>query len=522
MGLNKKNIFLNLLIATVIFLVACSSDSSESNNNSGSSNKGPLKVAVDAPPSTLDIPVTTSTHAQDIGRLIFEGLVTIDSDFQPVPMLAESIETDDNKTYIFNLRQGIKFHNGKEMIAEDVVASMERWMEKSSITGTIFNDATWSAVDDHTVLLELKEASLLVLDTLSSLKQAAAIMPKEIVESAPAEGIEEYIGTGPYQLEEWKQDQYIHLKKYEDYQSLDMEASGFSGKREALIEEIYFYMVPDPSTRLSGLQTGEYDYAYGIQFDDYEQLQNDPDMETLLVPTSNNLLGFNKVEGIASNFEFRQIINTALDADAIMLAGYPHEDFYWLDPGYMDVNVKTWASDARSEYYNQNDPEKAKQMLEDIGYNGEEFRILATRDIFPMYNQGVVIQEQLKQIGINATLEVYDWAGFIKKRDDLSAWDAFVSDSGTVSTPTQLNALSSTWAGGVNDDKVGETLRAIEVSPTIEEAKALWDELQLYAYEELLPIVHLGGNNMIYAYHKKLENVKATSRPIFWNITISE
>src|SRR5690606_25547427 len=107
------------------------------------------------------------------------------ADFNTVPMLAESIESDDNQTYTFHLRQGVKFHNGEEMLAEDVVASMYRWMEKSGLTGNIFNDATWTAQDDYTVVLELAQPSSLTLDTMASAKQAAGIMPKETVESAP-------------------------------------------------------------------------------------------------------------------------------------------------------------------------------------------------------------------------------------------------------------------------------------------------------------------------------------------------
>src|SRR5699024_447423 len=137
------------------------------------------------------------------------------------------------KTYTFNLRKGVKFHNGEEMVADDVVASMERWLEKSSITGNIFDGATWTAEDDHTVVLELETASALTLDTMASSKQSAAIMPKEIIDDAPAEGGEEYTGTGPYKFVEWKQYSYLKFERNEEYQALDMESDGLAGKKEA-------------------------------------------------------------------------------------------------------------------------------------------------------------------------------------------------------------------------------------------------------------------------------------------------
>src|SRR5699024_6950281 len=139
---------------------------------------------------------------------------------------------------------------------------------------------------------------------------------------------------------------------------------------------IYFHLVPDTSTRVNGLQTGEYDFAFGIPYDNYDQFENDPDFETILTPSANELMGLNNVEGIAADFEIREIVNMALDADEIMMAAFPNADFYWLDSGYMDVHIDNWASIAGSEYHNQNDPERAKQMLEEIGYDNEEFRIM--------------------------------------------------------------------------------------------------------------------------------------------------
>ncbi len=512
-----------LLFFVVLILAACGSDSDDKTGADAGESGGTLNIALDAPPPTLDQPASTAVAARDTSRLIFEGLVTTDSSHQPVPMLAESIDTDDNQTFTFNLREGVLFHSGEEMTADDVVASMERWMEKSTITGNIFNDATWTAEDDYTVVLELTSPSSLTLDTLASAKQAAAIMPKDIVESAPAEGVEEYIGTGPFEFSEWKQDQYILFTKFDDYQALDQEADGLSGKKEALVDEIYFHLVPDTSTRVNGLLTGEYDFAFGIPYDNYDQFVDNPDFDTILTPSANEIMGLNNVEGISTDFVIREIVNTALDPNEIMMAAFPNEDFYWLDSGYMDVNIESWASTAGSEYYNQNDPEKAKQMLEEIDYNNEEFRIMTTRDYDHHYNVGVVIQEQLNQIGMNAVLDVYDWPTLLDKREnELDSWDAFITSSSTVSTPPQLLALSPSWAGGVNDDSVSEQMAAIENAQTVEEAQEIWDDLQLYAWEELLPVVQLGGYNSLYAKSSKVSEVKTSSGPIFWNVSISE
>ena len=529
-----KNGLLSMFLVLLLTLVACGSndegsqeDTGESNNDTTSeeanngepSEGGTLRIALDGQPPNLDAPTTPATSARDTSRLVFETLVTTDENFKAVPMLAESIDiSDDSKVYTFHLRQGVKFHNGKEMTAEDVIASMERWLEKSTITGTIFEGSTWTAEDDYTVVLELAEPSSLTLDTMASAKMAAAIMPKEIVESAPPEGVEEYIGTGPYKFVEWKQDQYIHFTKFEDYQPVSEPASGLAGERIAYFDDIYFYIVPDASTRLAGLQTGEYDFAYNLPYDNYDQLESNPDITTILTPSANEFIQFNKSQGLSTNFKMRQAVNAALDNEEIMMAAFPNKDFFWLDSGYMDKHITNWASTAGSEYYNINDPELAKQYLEEAGYNGEEFRIMATRDYDHHYNAAVVIHDQLTEVGINAVLDVYDWPTFNDKfTNKLDEWDIFVVSSSTVSTPPQLLALSPTFAGGVGDDKVIEMMRQIETAPSLEEAQALWDELQGYAWEELLPIVNIGGFNSLYAVRSNVEGVTAFTGPVFWN-----
>lgn len=547
-----KNILFLFALLGLLFLVACGGDSDDASSDDTSSDDteteetdepeeaddadeeeseeadesasgGVLKIAMDAPPPTLDQPSSTAVAARDTSRLIFETLYTTNSKHEAVPMLAEGVETDDNQTFVFKLREGIMFHNGEEMTADDVVASMERWLELSTITGNIFNDATWEAEDDYTVVLELAEPSSLTLDTMASAKQAAAIMPKEIVDSASADGVDEYIGTGPYKFEEWVQDQYILFTKYDDYSPLDEEADGLGGKKEALVDEIYFYLVPDTSTRVAGLQTGEYDFAYGISYDNYDQFVDDPNFEVILTPSANEIIGFNQVEGIATDFKIREAVNTAVDNDEIMMAAFPNEDFYWLDSGYMDMHIENWASTEGSEYYNQNDLEKAKELLEESGYDDEEFKILTTRDYDHHYNVGVVLHEQLTQIGMNAELVVVDWPTLLELREeDFSAWDVFITSSSTVSTPPQLLALSQTWAGGVDDEHVEDLMAQIEKAPTIEEAQDLWDELQLYAWEELLPVINVGGYHSLYGHSTDVSGVTTTSGPIFWNVTVSE
>ncbi len=526
--MGKRKIFITMLVALMLVIAGCSSDSAKPKEEKPTSTStktsgGELRVALSAQPPTLDQPTTTSTSTRDIGRLMFETLLTINSSFEAVPVLAESVDvSDDGKLYTFHLRKGVKFHNGKEMTSEDVVASMYRWLEKSSITGAIFDGATFEAGDDYTVVLELAKPSALTLDTMASAKMSAAIMPKEIVEAATEEGVSEYIGTGPFKLVEWKTDQYIHFAKYDDYQSAEGEADGLAGKKEALVDDLYFDFVADAGTRLAGLKTGEYDIAYAMQYDSYEQLLDDPKIDPVLEKVGEFVLVYNKVEGPASNVKMRQAINAAINIEEIMLAAYTNKDIYWLDPGYMTRDIVNWKSDAGSKFYNENDQAKAKKLLKEIGYNNEEFKLMTTRDYPHFYNAAVVIQDQLKNIGINVKLEVFDWPTLADKQNKPGDWDAFITSFGTVTTPTQLLTISPIYAGGVNNDTIIDLAEKIGSSSTQEEAKQLWDELQGYAWEHHMPVSILGGYNALYGESSKVKGFYSFQGGVYWNVSLEE
>lgn len=493
------------------------------NENEKRKIRDTFNIALNAQPPHLDAPRTAATATRDVSRLIFETLVTLDSNYQIQPMLAESFETEDNKTFTFHLREDVIFHNGENFTADDAIASMNRWMESSQILGEIFLDAVWDKIDDYTIQLTLKEPSALALDMMASPKEFAAIMPKDIVESATAEGVNEYIGTGPYELVEWKQDQYIHLKAFAQYEPINIEPDGLSGKKEALVENIYFHIVNDPSTRVVGLQTGEYDFAYMLPYDNYEQIQADENLDTYLMPSGSMILQYNKGENhITSNFAVRQAINTAIDKEALMLAAFPSENSFHVQSSYMEKEITNWYSEAGSEFHNLNDPELAKEILGQSGYNGEEVRVIASRDYDHHYNMGVVLHEELTNIGINSVLEVYDWPTTNKVVLEDDTFEIFVVSLSTVSTPLQFLSLSTTWAGGVDDEYVLRELNNIQTSNTLEEAQKTWDNLQHYLWERYLPASVIGTYSDFFAANHKVEGITMTAGPIFWNVIVYE
>lgn len=530
----KIYLFFILLLTLLIVAVGCaSSDETTMEDDSKETEQvekeatedtavedadGELRIAFYQRPPSLDPHISTSAANGMVTRHIFEGLMAPNENSEPVPMLAESVDvSDDGGTYTFHLREGVLFHNGKEMTSEDVVASMERWVENNSSVDLIYDGSTWEAIDEYTVELQLERPKTGVLDTLVPVLQAPAIMPKEVIESADAAGITEYIGTGPFMMEEYLTDQYIHLKKFADYEPVELEASGLAGKKEALLDDIYFEFVTDASTRIAGITSGEYDVAYNIPYDNYEKLDADPNINTLVALGSPNFLIFNKKNKLFENQTLRQAVAAALDVEEILQASYVHEDFYELDHGYMSKHTD-WYSEAGKEYYNPKNIEKAKELLEEAGYDGEEFTMLTSQDVPTNYSAAVVIQEQMKQIGVNVNIGDYDWATVSELREDPDEWGFYVNGATEVNIPAQVLVLGPSMGWGSADDKHLVNLHnEIIHAESEEKAKELWDELQEYAWSEYMPAAKIGNTYSLNVARSNVEGITTYHSLVLWN-----
>src|SRR5262249_5451293 len=158
---------------------------------------GTLRVAMIGEPPSLDPHMTTAVITREIGINWFETLFTSDAKYQPVPLLAESHEAlDGAKRYVIRLRKGVRFHNGKELTAADVVASLKRWGADSTGGKATFKTVeAVEAKDAATVEIRLKEPAAGLPTILGALGSAAAIYPKEVIDAAGDGPIKDYIGT---------------------------------------------------------------------------------------------------------------------------------------------------------------------------------------------------------------------------------------------------------------------------------------------------------------------------------------
>src|SRR4029450_5388399 len=297
---------------------------------------GVLKVAVLGDPPALDAHWTTANFVEVITQHIYESLYTLDQNYQPIPVLAEALPAGraDGLPYPIKLRQGIRFHNGKEMTSEDVVASLKRWGGYA-----VQAKAMWAsvegvrAVDRSTVEIKLKEKSGIVLISLANANNFAAVYPKEIAEKYPTPAkVTEYISPGPFKFVEWNPDVHIRMVRYDDYKPRAEAANGYGGRKVAYVDELRWIPMPDVATRVASLESGDVDFADDLQAVAYDRLKDNPKLRPLIVrPYAWAMAVFHKKEGIMTHVKRRQAGRGGVDIEPVMRAAVGNPLFYRLD-----------------------------------------------------------------------------------------------------------------------------------------------------------------------------------------------
>jgi peptide/nickel transport system substrate-binding protein len=381
--------------------------------------------------NSLDQMTSATISTRNIAMNMFEALMTRDENNRPILELAEAVtESPDHLTYTFKLRQGIRFHNGKEMTSADVMASFDRYGKIGNQRSFLENVASWDAPDASTFVIHMKKAQPTFIEALSSFSVPVVIIPAENRDDPPQQL--KSIGTGPFQLVESVPGSHVKLKRYEGYKpnTTFEQKTGFGGYKQACFDTVTFRIVTEPGTRVAGLKTGELQGVEDLPTKSLPDLKKDP--KITVIPLLNwwiQITNPNTSVSPTDNLMFRKAVQAALDMDEIMDAA--SDGNYKLNVGFQYPNQPGY-TDAGKETYNIHDPALAKKYLAQSGYQGEPVILLTNKDYPPMYNSALVMQQQLQAVGINAQMKVVDWPTSVQlfqKAD--SGWNFFFTGWGT-------------------------------------------------------------------------------------------
>ena len=484
---------------------------------------GAANLAMVGEPQGLDPMISTADLVGTIMQHVYEPLYTFDANWKVAPMLADSLPTvsKDGLTYLIPLRKGVKFHNGRDLTADDVVASLQRWMELSPRGKAVGKEvASLTAKSAHSVELKLKNAYAPLLAQLALPSGMAAIMAKDSI----APQLKEFIGTGPYKFKERRPDQFTVLTRYDGYASRKEPASGYAGKREAVLDELRFVPVPSPNTRVEGALSGQFQYADLLPVEAIGRVEKGG---ASVVPIVTQNFGFpyivfNTKEGVMASQPLRRAVQTAVGTGELMAAGFGDTRFFTVEPNFFPKGTPFYST-AGSNLYNERNPLLAKEQAGKAGYSSEQpVRIMASRQFEFHYNMALVMAEQLKKAGFKTDLQVVDWATLVQRRNDPKLWDVYFTHSGLLPepmlSPPQLGDGAPGWWDSA-DKKASLAAFNQETNPA--KRGALWGKVQQVVYDEV-PFIEVGKFNSLAARSAKLQGYTPAIWPFFWNTGLSK
>ena len=513
----KKNFnrAMSLVLAAAMALSLAACGGNQENNGSGGGTAGGYKNtltwAQGADVTSLDPHQGKETPAVQVNTQIFDTLVTVDPETnEVVPQIAESWEQTDDQTYVFKIREGIKFHDGSDLTAEDVKFSLDRARNSAAVSYIVSFIEEVTVDDDHTVTVKTTAPYAPTLRNLAI--PFAAIVPKAVVEADENAFIQNPVGSGPYKFVEWNHGDHVTLKAFDDY---------YAGKPET--ENLIMKVIPETSQRTIALETGEVDLAYDLAVNDIPKVNSDDKLTVYEIPSLTCwYVSMNMNKKPFDNPKVREAMSMAIDRQTIIdtiNAGSGQTADAIIAPavfGYYSTGVK--------EY----NPTKAKELLAEAGYPNGFSTTLWVNDNQSRIEMCQAMQAMLLEVGVQCNLEVLEFGSFISRTtagDHDLAYFGWTTSSGdadysyySLEHSTQQGAAGNrSFLADPDVDKLIEEARS---NTNEEERKELYKELAIKLDEinNNIPVyyssINVGANKKVEGFvmdangYHSLEKVK--------------
>lgn len=362
-----------------------------------SAAQGTLIIAQGTDPTNLDPAKATDSPSATVNSHIFETLFELTPEGTIEPRLATGYTvSDDGLTWTLDIRQGVTFHDGTALTAADVEASLERFIDPANAFTFRFLLSRIQEVNvlgDHQVEVKLAQtfAPLLAHFTHSS---TAIVKVGLDLDVTP-------VGTGPFEFVSWERGQRVDLKRFE----------GYWGEKPG-IEGLRFLAVPEGTTRMALVETGDAHVAVRVPPQDVARLNANPDLSVQNVSSLRTIyIYFNHTQEPFTDVRVRQAVNYAVNKEEIaefVLGGAVRVSDAPVSPG-----VFGYTPVGNYGY----DPERAKQLLADAGFpNGFSTTLYSPNGRYLQDIQvSEAVQSQLAAVGIDAKIESLEWAAYLAK-----------------------------------------------------------------------------------------------------------
>ncbi|MCD8036323.1 MAG: ABC transporter substrate-binding protein [Clostridiales bacterium] len=490
----KKVLAVILSAAFILGAAGCSSSSEETSSSSETTEaeeKDTLRIAYTADPEGLDPQKTSAVSTLEITSNIFDTLITCDSDWNIIPDLANDwTVSEDGMSIIFYLNEGVLFHNGREMTAQDVKYSFERLVLDDSPKASMYENINSIVIDDDYTITFSTET--LDVDFLLSFAYPwVAIIPEECSDDLKTNPV----GTGAYKFVDWTPQQSVTLVRNDDY---------FGTK--ANIENVEFVLIADYTSQLAALMVGDIDITE-VTADQIDVLNSTDGLKgEIMDHNSIQILALNQENEYLSNEKVRQAIAMAIDKDEII------DTVMWGNGTKIGSHLPS-----TSPYYVDTtdvmpyDVEAAKELLAEAGYpDGFTLSLKLPKPYQPHCDTGQIIADQLSKIGITCDIEIIEWATWMSDVYTDKNYDmTVVAHSGRLDPYNFLSRYKSTSGDYISllSGDVDDLLDAALQETDEDARKEIYAEIQ-YILAEEVPCVYIQTICKFYGLNESVQGFK--------------
>ncbi|MDH5858694.1 ABC transporter substrate-binding protein [Lampropedia aestuarii] len=497
-----------------------------------------LNVVPPAPLRVLDPILSTAQIVRTHGFMVFDTLLGLDAQFQPQPQMADYTVSDDRMVYTLTLRDGLLWHDGTPVTAEDCVASLKRWGENDG-AGRVMMQHVQSikANSDKVLVITLDKPFGHVLDLLAKPSPVPAfMMPKRLAETPAGQQIPEMIGSGPFKFvaSEFRAGDQAVYAKNTAYVPRAEPASWTAGGKVVKVDKVVLKSMPDMQTTLNALQAGDVDMVESVTIDLLPMLASNSDVKVgNLLTLGSQITGqFNHRLPPFDNAKVRKAAVLALDQELFLQTAVGNPDYYQSCPSVYGCTVPL-ASQVGAEYLAGTPAErmeKAKAALKESGYDGTPVLMMQPTDMAMLNTQPIVAAERLREAGFKVDVVPMDWGAVQARKDswapaDKGGWNMFFTAWGVPGIWNPLvNPLidgtgkDKTWAGWRVSPRVEELRAQYLVTLEPEQQKKIAQEIQQIAWDE--GFYYNGGEyRTVSAWSSDLQGLNQGPLSLFWNIS---
>jgi len=477
--------------------------------------------------------VTTATVTNFHGYMIYDTLLGVDSDFAIRPQMASWQVSDDGKTYVFTLRDGLQWHDGAAVTAEDCIASIYRWAQVDT-TGQMMMSmvAAIRVLDERRFEIQLKQATSLLLEGLSQLNSRALfMMPKRIADTPATTPITEHIGSGPFVFvtSEFQPGLKAVYEKNSAYVPRSEAANWTAGGKVVNVDRVEWVAMPDAMTAVNALANGEIDYIEQLPVDMLPIVQNNDDLKVHVLDKLGAWTFFrmNHLHPPFDNKLLRQAAMLAVSQEDVLKAVVGNPDYYRTCAAVMgcgnplgDSYGEAWVVPANKT--------RAQALLKEANYDGSPVVILQPTDIPILVAQPIVIGAALRQAGFNVEMKALDWQTVVTQRTNQKStseggWSIFSTNAGLATSGNPISNFTiaaagrTSWPGWPDVPEI-ETLRAqFARAADFTERKNIAAQIQKRVIDEGV-VMPLGQLIRPAAYRTVLSDVLESPVTVFWNL----